>query len=427
VKPLLELIARHKAGEPVGQYSVCSAHPLVLEAALRVARRDSGYALIEATSNQVNQEGGYTGMRPADFAQFVRSIATRVGLPQERVLLGGDHLGPNCWQRLNAEQALLRSERLIEDYVAAGFRKIHLDCSMACADDPVPVGDAIVAARVARLCEVAERTWARVGGEAPVYVVGTEVPVPGGAQEALTELHPTEPAAAAATIDAHLEAFALAKLDKVWPRVIGLVVQPGVEFDHHKVIDFRPERIGALAEVIAAQPHLVYEAHSTDYQTPANLRALVRHHFALLKVGPALTFALREALWALEQVEREWLPAGRGSALRETVLAAMAANPRHWEKYYLSTGAQRAFDQQYSLSDRVRYYWPVPSVDQALARLLANLEHNPPPLTLLSQYLPQQYAAVRAGTLAPSARELVLHHVELVLQQYAAACGEPAG
>ena len=424
MKPLLDLIARHKAGQAVGLYSVCSAHPLVLEAALRLAKRRSRYALIEATSNQVNQDGGYTGMRPADFVQFVRAIATRVGLPHERVLLGGDHLGPNCWQQLSAEQALLRSERLVEEYVAAGFRKIHLDCSMSCADDPVPLGDAIVATRVARLCQVAERTWQRVGGEAPVYVVGTEVPVPGGAHELLTQLHPTEPAAAAATIDAHLDAFAVAKLDALWPRVVGLVVQPGVEFDHYKVIDFRPERIGALAAVITAQPHMVYEAHSTDYQTPPNLRALVRHHFALLKVGPALTFALREVLFALAMVEAEWLPAERSSALRETLLAAMAANPRHWEKYYLSTGAQLAFEQQFSLSDRVRYYWPVPSVEQALSRLLANLEQDPPPLTLLSQFLPQQYAAVRAGTLAPGARELVLHHVELVLHPYAAACGD---
>jgi D-tagatose-1,6-bisphosphate aldolase subunit GatZ/KbaZ len=424
VKPLLDLIARHKAGQAVGLYSVCSAHPLVLEAALRLAKRRFGYALIEATSNQVNQDGGYTGMRPADFVQFVRAIASRVGLPHECVLLGGDHLGPNCWQQLSAEQALLRSERLVEEYVAAGFRKIHLDCSMSCADDPVPLGDAIVATRVARLCQVAERTWQRVGGEAPVYVVGTEVPVPGGAHELLTQLHPTEPAAAAATIDAHLDAFAVAKLDALWPRVVGLVVQPGVEFDHYKVIDFRPERIGALAAVITAQPHMVYEAHSTDYQTPPNLRALVRHHFALLKVGPALTFALREVLFALAMVEAEWLPAGRSSALRETLLAAMAANPRHWEKYYLSTGAQLAFEQQFSLSDRVRYYWPVPSVEQALSRLLANLEQDPPPLTLLSQFLPQQYAAVRAGTLAPGARELVLHHVELVLHPYAAACGD---
>jgi D-tagatose-1,6-bisphosphate aldolase subunit GatZ/KbaZ len=222
-------------------------------------------------------------------------------------------------------------------------------------------------------------------------------------------------------------ALRAAQLEEVWPRVIGLVVQPGVEFDHHKVIDFRPEQVGPLSAVIAAQPHMVYEAHSTDYQTPPNLRALVRGHFAILKVGPALTFAMREALWALALLEREWLPPGRSSRLRETVLEAMGADPRHWQKYYASTGAALALDQQFSLSDRLRYYWPVPSVDQALARLIKNLEDDPPPLTLLSQFLPQQYAAVRAGAVDAGARDLVLHHVEQVLQQYSAACSGVAG
>jgi D-tagatose-1,6-bisphosphate aldolase subunit GatZ/KbaZ len=117
------------------------------------------------------------------------------------------------------------------------------------------------------------------------------------------------------------------------------------------------------------------------------------------------------------------LPAGRSSELRSTVLAAMNADPRHWERYYVTTGAQLALDQQYSLSDRLRYYWPVATVERALARLLANLEANPPPLTLLSQYLPRAYAAVRSGTLAMNARDWVLHHVDGVLQQYGAACG----
>ena len=407
----------------MGIYSVCSAHPLVIEAALRRAQCQSGYALVEATSNQVNQDGGYTGMRPADFSRFVGELAVRVGLPPERVLLGGDHLGPNCWQQLPAEEAMRRSEQLLADYVVAGFRKLHLDCSMSCDGDRVALGDEVVALRAARLCEVAEKTWQRVGGEAPVYVVGTEVPVPGGAHELLTDLQPTAPAAAVATIDAHRNAFASAGLDAAWPRVIGLVVQPGVEFDHHKVIDFRPERAADLSAVIAARPSMVYEAHSTDYQTAENLGALVRAHFAILKVGPGLTFALREALWALTQLEYEWLPAGRRSDLRATVLAAMAADPRHWQKYYLSTGAQLALDQQYSLSDRLRYYWPVAAVEYALARLLANLEETPPPLTLLSQYLPRQYAAVRAGSLGLNARAWVLHHIDQVLQQYAVACG----
>jgi D-tagatose-1,6-bisphosphate aldolase subunit GatZ/KbaZ len=422
VKAILEVIADHKAGRAVGIYSACSAHPLVIEAALGYARRESGSVLIEATSNQVNQEGGYTGMRPADFSRFVLEIAARLDVRREQVLLGGDHLGPNCWQDLPAEAAMGKSERLIADYVDAGFRKIHLDCSMSCADDPAPLTDTVVAARAARLCAVAERAWQRAGGEPPVYVIGTEVPVPGGAQQALTELALTEPEAAGATIDAHFEAYRSARLQHVWPRVVGLVVQPGVEFDHHRVIDFEAPRAATLARVVEAQPHLVYEAHSTDYQTPANLRALVQKHFAILKVGPGLTFAMREALWALDAVEREWLGVEQSSRLRETLQNAMTANPRSWSKYYLSTGPQLALDQQYSLSDRIRYYWPVPTVDAALERLLAHLDARPPPLTLLSQYLPLQYQAVRAGQLGPQARELVLHAIQHVLQQYAAAC-----
>ena len=428
MKSVREIIAQHKAGRSVGIYSACSAHPLVIEAALKHAQRESGSVLIEATSNQVNQDGGYTGMRPADFTRFVLAIAGRLGLPAERVLLGGDHLGPNCWQDMPAESAMAKSEQLIGDYVAAGFRKIHLDCSMSCADDPTPLSDREVAARAVRLCGVAERTWKRVGGEAPVYVVGTEVPVPGGAKEDLAELALTDPAAATATIDAHWEAFQAAGLHHVWPRVIGLVVQPGVEFDHYKVIDFKAHRAVGLAGVVESQPHMVYEAHSTDYQTPANLRALVQSHFAILKVGPGLTFAMREALWALDKIEREWLGADRSSRLPQVVHDAMTAAPRFWNKYYLTNGSQLALDQQYSLSDRIRYYWPVPQVESALNRLLENLDANPPPLTLVSQYLPLQYRAIRAGTLVPRARELVLHAIEGVLQQYSAACTDnPSG
>ena len=423
MKALLEIVARHKAGAATGVYSVCSAQPLVIEAALRYAHRTGSVALIEATSNQVNQNGGYTGMRPNDFARLVQGMASSIGLPAERLMLGGDHLGPNCWQHLDTQVAMQRSERLIADYVAAGFRKIHLDCSMSCAGDPLSLSEAAVAARAARLCTIAEQTWREVGGEAPVYVVGTEVPVPGGAHETLSELTPTHPAAVAATIEAHLQAFMAVKLESAWPRVVGLVVQPGVEFDHYQVIDFRPERSGALGAVIEAQPHLVYEAHSTDYQTPGNLRALVRAHFAILKVGPALTFALREALFALDQIERELLGPERASRLRETLLAAMAADSVFWKKYYTSSGLQLSLDSQYSLSDRIRYYWPQPTVVAALDKLFANLAANPPPLTLLSQYLPREYWAVRDGRLSLNARDLAMHHVELVLQQYARACG----
>ena len=65
--PLREIVRRHRSGEHVGITSVCSAHPLVLQAAVEHATETGGTVLIEATSNQVDQTGGYTGLRPDDF------------------------------------------------------------------------------------------------------------------------------------------------------------------------------------------------------------------------------------------------------------------------------------------------------------------------------------------------------------------------
>lgn len=422
MKALLELVRRHRGGEPIGIYSVCSAHPLALRAALEHARAGDRYALIEATSNQVNQEGGYTGLRPAQFRDLVLGLADDSGLPRERVLLGGDHLGPNAWQSLPAHEALTRASVMVGEYVAAGYRKIHLDCSMSCAGDPSVLSDEIVAERTAVLCKHAEEAWRNSGGEPPVYVVGTEVPVPGGAQEALHELAVTEPRAALATVAAHRAAFVSSGLQSAWDRVIGLVVQPGVEFDHDRVIDYRPGKARHLSASLADLPNLVFEAHSTDYQTEAALRALVRDHFAILKVGPAVTFALREAVWALDSIEQEWRGGSRSANVRATVLHAMCADPRHWRRYYHGTGPALDLQLQYSLSDRIRYYWPDPAVVAALERLRATFEGGTPPLALVSQHLPAAHAAVRAGTIPMRMTDIVIHHIRQVLSHYSRAC-----
>ncbi|HEX7642895.1 MAG TPA: D-tagatose-bisphosphate aldolase, class II, non-catalytic subunit [Burkholderiaceae bacterium] len=421
MKAILDFVRQHKQGLPVGLYSICSAHPIVIEAAMRSAR-DAGQAvLIEATSNQVNQHGGYTGMAPRDFHAFVMEIADRVGLPRSDVWLGGDHLGPNCWVARNAAEAMALSMELIERYVEAGFRKIHLDCSMSCADDPSPLDPTVAAQRAASLCVVAERTWKRAGGEAPVYVIGTEVPVPGGAAESLHGIAVTTPAAARATIAAHRDIFLGQGLSAAWSRVVALVVQPGVEFDHRHVIDYRPGEAERLSAFIGQDERLVYEAHSTDYQTPGNLARLVSGHFAILKVGPALSFALRETLWALADIESEWLGKDKASGFKEVVLRAMRENPVHWQKYYHDPDT-RQYDLQYSLSDRIRYYWSQPDIGAAQAKMFANLDNNPPPLALLSQYLTRQYEAIREGRLVYSAHEILMHAIRLVIDQYRAAC-----
>lgn len=420
---LQELVRRHKAGDAVGIYSVCSAHPLVVEAAVRQAMAEDTFVLIEATSNQVDQFGGYTGMTPATFREFVGGIAAAAGLPLDRLVLGGDHLGPNRWQDLPAQPAMAHAETLVAAYVTAGFTKIHLDCSMSCADDPATLAPEVVAARAARLAVVAERAAAGRGQSLDVlYVIGTEVPVPGGAHETLAQLTPTRPAAAYATIAQHREAFDREDLAAAWPRVIGLVVQPGVEFDHVQVIDYQRDAARELVQVVEGNEHLVYEAHSTDYQTRDNLSALVQDHFAVLKVGPGLTFALREGLFALEAIETELLADAVRSRLAATIEERMVESPGYWEHYYTGDPGAQWLARRYSFSDRMRYYWPDPAIQAAQARLFANLGAAGIPLPLLSQYLPNQYRRVRSGELAPQSHELVVDRVRDVLRDYASAC-----
>ena len=420
---LEDSIAANKTGQALGVPSLCTAHPMVLEAGVAQALESGTGLLVEATSNQVDQFGGYTGMMPADFRDLVYAIADRQGLARTSVVLGGDHLGPNTWRHLGPDAAMKRSGDLVRAYVAAGFTKIHLDCSMSCAGDPSPLTDDIVAQRAATLAAVAKDTAIRERGVSDLlYVVGTEVPVPGGAQETIDALAPTSASAARATIDCHRKVFQDAGLHRAWDRVIGLVVQPGVEFDHAAVVDYDRDRTKELRSVLDDYPHLVFEAHSTDYQSVERLTELVGDHWAVLKVGPGLTFALREALFALAAIEDELVQADDRSNLLAVLEAQMLAEPRWWKGYYDGDARAQRLARRYSYSDRMRYYWPYPQVQQAQSRLLANLSVVEIPLPLLSQYLPEQYSRVRGGELAPEPTALVLDRVRDVLRTYTQAC-----
>src|SRR5690242_21000002 len=112
---------------------------------------DDSPLLIEATSNQVNHLGGYTGMTPVDFRQMVEEIARATGFDTDRLILGGDHLGPNPWQRQSVAEAMREAVRMVVAYAEAGFTKIHLDASMACGDERAPLTDQTIATRAAKL------------------------------------------------------------------------------------------------------------------------------------------------------------------------------------------------------------------------------------------------------------------------------------
>ena len=209
---LKKIAEANRADGTQGIYSVCSAHRYVIEAAALQAKADESLLLIEATCNQVNQEGGYTGMTPNDFRDYVQAIAAEFSFPAERLILGGDHLGPNPWRSEPAAQAIAAAKAMVEGYVRAGFTKVHLDASMACADDPQALSDEVVAARAADLCQAAQSV--ANSASAPYYIIGTEVPVPGGAHEDLQELAVTRVEDLARTIDIHREVFKARGLER---------------------------------------------------------------------------------------------------------------------------------------------------------------------------------------------------------------------
>ncbi|WP_072281008.1 class II D-tagatose-bisphosphate aldolase, non-catalytic subunit [Rappaport israeli] len=414
---LAERIAEHKRSGKGGITSVCSALPAVLRAAAASAKAHDAVLLIESTSNQVDQFGGYTGLTPAQFIAQTRQLIADCGFPLEKLVFGGDHLGPNAWQHETAAEAMHKAEELLRQYAAAGFQKIHLDCSMSCADDPVPLDDLTVATRAARLCKIAE---AAAPNQDIVYIVGTEVPVPGGAQEDIEGITPTSAAAAAKTLAVHQEVFAQEGLSAVWPRVIGLVVQPGVEFDHLQVVDYVSEKARELVALAETFPHAVFEAHSTDYQTRHHLAQLVRDHFAILKVGPALTFAYREALYALNRALLAVYP-DAGVDVAAVMEATMLAEPSRWQKYYHGDAQQQALLRVYSLSDRMRYYWPQAAVQAEIAKFHQAFDQADLPYGVLHQYLPQAVEVCHNRGEAFSAANLIEQHIRFALEPYYSA------
>ncbi len=413
-----QLIKEQKNGSDRAICSICSANEFVLEAAMEDGRDNGLMVLIEATANQVNQFGGYTGMKPDDFMAFVRRIAQKVGLDESRLIIGGDHLGPLTWKGEAEEAAMDKAEELIRQYVAAGFTKIHLDTSMRLADDSITarLSDETIARRAARLCAAAE------AGEAkPVYVIGSEVPVPGGATENEDSIAVTSPEDLASTLEAFKKAFDDKGLGDAWRRVVAVVVQPGVEFADNTIIKYEPEKAQELINYAKSLEGIMLEGHSTDYQPKAVLDLMRRDGIGILKVGPALTFALREALFALEDMERilyPFSPKGGYSCFRDVLEGKLMSDEKYWKNYYHGSEQDIAYARKFSLSDRCRYYLDDETINASIHRLIANINAADLPFGLISQYFPEQKERVLTKTDKVTAQVLIKERIKDVLKTY---------
>lgn len=415
MSPISEMIARNRAGETIGLPCFCTANEHVLRAVLEFAQKTGLPTVIEATCNQVNQFGGYTGMTAADFMGWLRGMADEIGVPMDQLILGGDHLGPNVWKNEPLDVAMEKSRELVKSYVEAGFKKIHLDTSMACGGEPNPTFTQI-AERAADLCEVAEK-YAPNPSEL-CYVIGTEVPIPGGEIEEPDALDVTSVDRFRDTIKTHHDAWNARGLTQAWDRIVSVVTQPGVDFGHTSIYQFAPERAAPLRDAILDEDGLTYEAHSTDYQPTGALADLVKNHFFFLKVGPELTFRFREAIWALAQIEEE-IVSGPASKIRETFEARMTQEPGYWADYYSGTEEELRILRTYSYSDRIRYYWTDPEISKSLDLLIENLSNADLPETVVSQ----AFTGLDFGNMPTSPTDLMALHIQRCVARYFSAAG----
>jgi D-tagatose-1,6-bisphosphate aldolase subunit GatZ/KbaZ len=409
------LIEANRAGEKNGLPCFCTANDHVIRSILSYVKGTGRPAVIEATCNQVNQDGGYTGMTPTDYMAWVGDIAANADVGMDQIIMGGDHLGPNPWRNLTAEAAMEKARELVRLYVTAGFRKIHLDTSMQLGGEPL-LSFAQIADRAADLCAVAEAH--APDPEQLLYIIGTEVPIPGGEVEETDALDVTSVRRFRDTIQSHRAAFAKRGLEAAWPRIVSIVTQPGVDFSHTSVYEFDPVLAKPLAGAIFSEPGISYEAHSTDYQPTASLAELVASHFFFLKVGPELIFRFREAIFALAEIEAEMAPSNP-SNLRRVIAARMTENSGYWRDYYQGTESEVALLRSYSYSDRIRYYWSDPVVSTALANLIDNVKAARPSETLVSQY----FSGFDFGDIPNDPEKLIERHVQLCVQRYFTATG----
>lgn len=410
-----------------GIFCICSAHPDVVTASLRYAKRTGCLLSIETTAHQINHDGGYMGMTPSAYVAWVKKEAAAIGLSENDYILGGDHLGPTSWKHLSSLEAMEHSKKVVDAYVKSGYYKIHLDTSIFCSDDsPEKTSEDTLVSRTVELAKISESAAISQYGSAEhlFYIVGTEVPLPGGAQKNEARLSCTTPAAARKTLQMMKKHFLEAGLESAWDRVYGLVLQPGVEYGDDSIFIYQKDMAKDLKPILGEFPNLVYEAHSTDYQTSNALKALVEDHFAILKVGPWLTSAWREAVFSLDLIEKELPNFYKKSDLRGALEQAMKANNKYWKIYYTGTQDEVDYKLKFSLSDRCRYYWEFQEVKDAVTSLLRNLSslEGGIPYEMLSQYIPWAVEYQENKNIVLSPQEILFIAVERVLEKYTYAC-----
>jgi tagatose-1,6-bisphosphate aldolase non-catalytic subunit AgaZ/GatZ len=349
---------------------VCPNSEAVIEAAVSAAARNESPLAFTATLNQVDEDGGYTGMTHRELAELVQEKVRELAFDGP-VSLAVDHGGPFLKDRhriegWSAEAALSGVRDSFAAAIRAGFDLIHVDCSIdpEAPDRASPVS--VIAERTAALIADAE-TFRESEGFGPIaYEVGTEEHSAGLA----------DPAAFRDFLR-HVRD----ELDRHGFSGVPLVFAVGdVGTDLHTT-GFDPAAAGRLAGA-AGEFGCGLKGHYTDnLEDPAGYPAA---GVAAANVGPEFSEREFEGLMTLAEREAAEVEAGRlawGSGMEDALIRAVVDSGR-WRKWRLAEEKGLDFEalsperRAWMIRTGSRYVWTAPAAAAARERLYENLRRQ---------------------------------------------------
>jgi D-tagatose-1,6-bisphosphate aldolase subunit GatZ/KbaZ len=342
--------------------SFCTSNFLVVERLLIFCKKNKLPALIETTSNQVNQDGGYSKNQPKDFVKKINKLAKRLNVSKKYIYYGADHLGPLPWKKNNHKLALKKSIRLLHLCLKAKYNKIHIDASIRCNDDKLLTNKDIFI----RTQYILKNLQNKKNLKEIFFVFGTEVPLAGGNDK--NKIKTTE----IDKITQDYDNFSkLHKSTKMKIKNFALVIEPGMNFKHKSVVKPNLQNFH-IKKKFSKKNNFCFEAHSTDYQKFKTLKNLVKNNFKILKVGPELTYNLIKSLLFMEDIEKKSL--GKNSDFKNTVLKKMFANNIYFKDYFKIIEKKKLKKNIFnSYYDRARYYLYSNDVKNSVKTLKINI------------------------------------------------------
>lgn len=349
--------------------AVCPNSMSVIKAALRSAKRNNAPIKFAATLNQIDGDGGYTGLTQFEFTKLLRNEANAINY-RGQYIVAIDHGGP--WlkdiqniEKWDTEKAMNAIKKSFEDAISAGYDLIHVDPTVDIFLSKVESIDIkLVADRTVELIHHAEQ-FRRKNNIAPIsYEVGTEEVHGGLADEFVFD-----------TFILQLkEGLKKSGLSDVWPCFI--VGKVGTDL-HTTTFDKTVAR--KLTEKVKPLGSYI-KGHYTDGVTNPEDYPLCGMGAA--NIGPEFTISEYEALIELEQTELEYNKKGEIAQLSniKKTLWRLVYESNRWKKWLQGDEAEKSFEQlsedrqNWLVQTGCRYIWQHPEALVARYKLYENLK-----------------------------------------------------